>query len=201
QDDPAVGRRDALVLADAGRLLAEDLALEEHAARLRGKTVQAIPEDLPETSLLERRLGIVPCLRRGPPVARLVEHFVEPRLVLVDEPLLVDVDSGPLGAEASLQIEHLETKDRGEPRAQGRAAIETADALERRKQCLLHRFLRKLRVAKLRKGVADEIAAVALDLREARIRCERWRHGRQRYIGRPAVCESRRRHPAAPFPG
>src|SRR5258706_4969657 len=74
QDHPAVGGRDALVLADDRRVLAQNLALEEHAARRGRKSREAHLERLPETTLLERRLGIVPGLRRTFPMPRLVEH-------------------------------------------------------------------------------------------------------------------------------
>src|SRR5258706_3125241 len=65
QDHPAVGGGDALVLADDRRVLAQHLALEEHAAR-RGR--QSREAHLVCRPLLEKKksgLMVVPRLRPG----------------------------------------------------------------------------------------------------------------------------------------
>src|SRR5258706_14799571 len=85
QDQPAVGGCDALVIADDRRVLAKHFALEEHAARGGRQSREAHLECLPEPALLERGLGVVPRLRRAPPVARLVGHVVEPCLMVPDD--------------------------------------------------------------------------------------------------------------------
>ena len=64
QDDPAVGRRDALGLTDGLGVLAQHLALEEDPPAGRRQPVEAALEGLPEAALLERRLGVAPGLRR-----------------------------------------------------------------------------------------------------------------------------------------
>ncbi len=104
---------------------------------------------------------------------RLVEHVVEPRLVVLDDALVVDDDVRSLRDKAALDVDHLETQDGSKPRAKRRAAVELADAFERREERLLHRLLGVLRVAQLRKRIPNEIAAMALDLGEARVRRRR----------------------------
>src|SRR5690349_2899549 len=57
QDHPAVVRGDALRAADGVGLLAQHLALEEHAPARAGYAPQASLEHFPEAPLLEGRLG------------------------------------------------------------------------------------------------------------------------------------------------
>jgi len=71
-------------------------------------------------------------------VAGLVEHLVEPGLVLRGDRGLVVLHARTLGDEAALQVDHLEAQDRREPRAQRRAPVEGADRLERGDERLLN---------------------------------------------------------------
>src|SRR5258706_14353022 len=111
QDHPAVGGGDALVLADDRRVLAQHLALEEHAARRGRQSREAHLECLPEPALLERGLRVVPRLRRAPPVAGLVEHVVKPRLLVLDEAVAVEGPFRPLRDKAALEVAPLYTQD------------------------------------------------------------------------------------------
>src|SRR5689334_14321052 len=137
QDDPTVGRSDALVLTDGFGAFAEDLALEEDAPAGSGQAVEAFLEGLPEAALLEGRLGVAPGLRRRAPMPRLVEELVEPTLVLGGRGELARIEVLAIGRGAPLQVDHLEAQDRGEPGAQRRLAPERGDALERRGERLL----------------------------------------------------------------
>src|SRR5258706_14100001 len=110
QDHPAVGGGDALVLADDRRVLAQHLALEEHAARRGRQSREAHLECLPEPALLERGLRVVPRLRRAPPLAGLVEHVVEPRIMFLDDTVVVEGDSRALPDKGALSVGHPETE-------------------------------------------------------------------------------------------
>src|SRR6478735_3951886 len=84
QDHPAIGRRDLLVPADRLGVVPENLAAEEHPARRRRQSREAALERFPEATLVERRLGIAPGLRRHAPVAGLVEVVGEPALLVAE---------------------------------------------------------------------------------------------------------------------
>jgi len=79
------------------------------------------------------------------------------------------LEARPVGDGFPLQVDHLEAQDRREPGPERGLAPEAADALQRGHQGLLHGLLGKLGVAQLRKRVADQVRAVALDFREARV--------------------------------
>src|SRR5687767_2419774 len=178
QDHPAVRGGDPLGLADLRRLLAQDLAPEEHTACGGGQLGQAALEGIPEAPLVEGRLGVVPGLRRAAPMAGFVEDIVEPRIAIGRRRLFADVGARAFLHCAPLQVDDLEAQDRRKPRSQRRAAVERTDALERGEESLLDGLLGLLGIAQLREGIPHQVGAVALDLQVARVGGGRSRHPR-----------------------
>ena len=82
-------------------------------------------------------------------MAGLVEEVVEPGPILAIRGEVTGIEVEALGRGATLQVDHLEAKDRGKPRAEGGLAAEAADAFQGRQERLLHRLLRELAVAQL----------------------------------------------------
>lgn len=150
-----MGRREAQLLTDFCRLDAEVLAHQEHLPGARGQPAQALFQRGEELLVLERLLR--PLLRRLAPVARGIEkslQVLERRIAL--ERLLA--------ARLSDRVDDLVLEDAGQPGADLRAAGEALLCGERGQERFLDRVLGGLAVAKLQRGVAQQVGPLRLDL-------------------------------------
>ena len=150
-----MGRGDAELLTDFCRLGTQVLAHEEHPAGARGQPAEALFQDLEELLALERLLG--PGLRRLAPVAGGIKQGVEilqPGLAL----------QGLLPRGAANGVDDLVLEDAGQPGAQLRAAGEALLRGERRDEGFLDGVLGGLAVAKLQRGVAQQVRPLRFDL-------------------------------------
>jgi hypothetical protein len=89
--------------------------LEEDAPARTRHAAEAFLERLPEAALVESGFRIAPRLRRLAPMAGLIEERVEPRGILTLAAEIRALEVRAIAHGAALQVDHLETQDRGEP--------------------------------------------------------------------------------------
>jgi hypothetical protein len=150
-----MGRGEAQLLTDLGRFDAQMLAHQEHLAGARGELAQALFQRGQELLVLERLLGPVP--RRLAPVAGGVEQGVQ---VLERRVGLERL----FAARLADRVDDLVLEDAGQPGADLRAAGEGLLRGERGEERFLDRVLGGLAVAKLQRGVAQQVGPLRLDL-------------------------------------
>ena len=150
-----MGRRETQLLTDFLRVDAEVLAHQENLSGARGQLAQAFFQRVQELLVLERLLG--PRLRRLAPVAGGIEEGIQ---VLERRFALQRL----LAPGAANGIDDLVLEDAGQPGADLGAAGEALLCGERGQEGFLDRVLGSFAVAKLQRGVAQQVGPLRLDL-------------------------------------
>ena len=149
-----MGRRDAQLLTDFCRFDAEMLAHQEHLPGARGQSSEALFQRFQELLVLERLLG--PVRRRLAPVAGGIEECVQ----VFQARFALQRLFAPGTANG---IDDLVLEDAGQPGANLGAAGEGFLGGERGQERFLDRVLGGLAIAKLERGVAQQVRALRLD--------------------------------------
>ena len=148
-------RREAQFLTDFRRFDAEVLAHQEHLPGARGEPAQAFFQRGEELLVLERLLG--PLVRRLAPVAGRVEEGIQ-----ILERRFAFQRFFPFGTANG--VDDLVLEDAGQPGADLGAAGEALLRGERGQERFLDRVLGGFAVAKLQRGVAQQVGPLRLDL-------------------------------------
>jgi len=150
-----MGRGEAQFLTDFCRFDAEVLAHQEHLSRARGQSSEALFQRGQELLVLERLLG--PVRWALAPVARGIEEGIQ----ILERRFAFERRFPPRTANG---VDDLVLQDAGQPGADLGAAGEALLRGERGQQRFLDRVLGSLAVAKLQRGVAQQVGPLRLDL-------------------------------------